>query len=306
MRLLLIRHGESQNNVKVHQHFHMSTPDLTGPPPAIIESLAQSWKENDLLTSKGHSQARLLSSKYSSVINAIKKEGHPVRIFSSIQNRPIQTALPLAQTTETLLEIIDDLHEIGGPGPPFPGVRELHQAMVRLGRDGISETAAEIRALDPLVDTSRLQRQSGRVLPRNNDEIYSSVPFTMLQSFANSISHRAGRVKEFLMSKELHDELGEDGLCVVFSHAAFLTFLIYEKLLGIEMRPVAEWEPKDFFDKGGVVLGQHMGNTATHLLDMDREGRCSAVWLNNLSHLVVADGSEIGSLTLEQRMFSKM
>jgi hypothetical protein len=100
---------------------------------------------------------------------------------------------------------------------------------------------------------------------------------------------------------------------VVFSHAAFLTFLIYEKLLGIEMRPVAEWEPKDFFDKGGVVLGQHMGNTATHLLDMDREGRCSAVWLNNLSHLVVADGSrrsgrksEIGSLTLEQRMFSKM
>lgn len=128
MHLLLIRHGQSTNNL------------------AAESGTGESDREPDPpLTPLGEQQAAALADWLS------RAEWVPDHLYASLMRRTIQTAAPLADRFGLRIEARDNLHEAGGPyvGPyleatPHPG-----------------STRAELQAFSPVVDLPDVVTDAG-------------------------------------------------------------------------------------------------------------------------------------------------
>ena len=161
MRVLFIRHGESEENVTSNTLFNPG-----GPPPST-EAILKLINETDgpmvdrNLSSLGKQQANILKDFY---INPLKQiinnnDDNKIKFVSSIQKRAWSTILPLAKALNKEIYIRDDLHEVGA-GPPIPGIRKYAKLIAEKKKDRILVTANELHEIEPRLNTKQYCNQN--------------------------------------------------------------------------------------------------------------------------------------------------
>eukprot|EP00947_MAST-08B_sp_MAST-8B-sp1_P005083 g5083.t1 len=297
VRVLLVRHGESTNNVLFHETFGaMTTSHGRDPPLEAVRRMADGFLSDDELTAKGHRQAAALASHWAGPLRSLQggMRGRKVRFFCSAMRRPQQTALPLARALGggVQIKVRDDLHEIGQAGPPVVGADTLARLLDESGKNLLKTTAADIRARAPgIFDVSGLPAAgpvlshggslSGRLTRgadayvRSAGEDGTATRLSPNPEFLDVAVKRAQGVAEWLRSDSLHDDVGDDGVVVLFAHGA-INALVIGALLA--MPPMV----------GFYALAATTPNTATSCLDVSRAsgGRpCRMQWINDVQHL---------------------
>jgi 2,3-bisphosphoglycerate-dependent phosphoglycerate mutase len=163
VRLLLIRHGESSNNVLWE---------------ADRAAFVQARSDDPPLTERGHQQARLLAAW-------LRAGGEPIdRLAVSPMQRALETAAPIAEALGIVPEVHADVHEHGGMyvGDPVSG--QGFAPTAGLGRSRIAELLPGATMPDALAEdgwwTGAHENHEARALrvarvaARLRDEVASS------------------------------------------------------------------------------------------------------------------------------------
>jgi len=110
---------------------------------------------------------------------------------------------------------------------------------------------------------------------------------------------RAARVASWLRMPELHDEIGDDGILILVSHADFLALLMANlcnvKFLDVNNNPDADVSAHGISEStlndeiqhkaASVYQKFRISLACTTLIDLKRDGSLSMVWMNKKSHL---------------------
>ncbi len=199
--VLLVRHGESSNNVIMAEAYakHGLTPE--GRAAADAEFLARRF-DDPPLSARGEAEAQALVS----LTPSLQAQGCVV--FVSPFLRTLQTAAPLVAALGGGAVCHPDVYEAGGCYHERDG-----------GRDGPGQclTAEEIRERFPGFDTSRLPAEGGWYSGSWEDDAAGRA--------------RGRRVAEWLLSPELKAEVGGKALVLVV-HAHFIDYLL-KGMLGL-------------------------------------------------------------------------
>ena len=206
MRVLLVRHGQSENNV-IQERL---SPMLARGEISSQEMWAMWMKErfdDPALTAKGKAEAVKLGNFYS---RWIKKEGCGAKLFASGMLRAAQTAHPLSVALSQPVKLRPDIFEVGGIYGSDDGSRSP------MTTPGKTNTASELQSLFPTYIVCDLP-QTGMWYT----EGYESRPQAI---------ERAAKVATWLKSPALHSEVGSD-VAIMVMHADFLNLLV-KSLLG--------------------------------------------------------------------------
>ena len=279
MRVLFIRHGESEENVTSNTLFNPG-----GPPPST-EAILKLINETDgpmvdrNLSSLGKQQANILKDFY---INPLKQiinnnDDNKIKFVSSIQKRAWSTILPLAKALNKEIYIRDDLHEVGA-GPPIPGIRKYAKLIAEKKKDRILVTANELHEIEPRLNTKQYCNQNGSILQDGSlhpgfDPIDTypeeDLSIGMTGAFLEQVTTRGNNVKQWLQSDELQNEIGSNGLLIIASHAAFLSRLILKSILNCK-----DWK-----------FNVNLKNSSTTLMSITKT-TCDLLTYNNEDHLI--------------------
>ena len=130
--------------------------------------------------------------------------------------RACETALAISSAVPGCkVEVHPLLYEVGGiyRSSPKP---QLSRGISFSASAGCGMTRQDFASSFPMFDVSRLPQDG----PWNEDKGYEST---------NESIQRAADIANWLHSKELHQEVGEDGMVVLVSHADFLALLLVRR-----------------------------------------------------------------------------
>ncbi len=246
MIVLLIRHGQSANNLYAGSHGHDYAAYMAGRHP------------EPPLTEIGKRQAQLLAQQMVAAATPTSAptpvEGaawvtaeHPIeRIFVSPMLRALQTALPLSRAVGVAPQVWVDLHEHGGV---FTG----------------NPQAGDVVGYPGLTSSELLAQFAGYTVDGGVDEQgWWSGGYEEMDACYT----RACRVAERLYA--LSDELGDVNIALV-THGTFLDALIHNL--------VVPGEPY-----GNRLHFSHL-NTGVSRIDFGSERRLALRYLNRIDHL---------------------
>lgn len=117
MKLLIIRHGQSENNL-----LHATTGSYDGRSP------------DPEMTDLGHQQAQLLADSMT-----VMAQPAPDVLYSSLMVRAVQTAVPIANTLDIPIYGHMDAYECGGPYVGVPHDPQPHPGASRETLQALSE-----------------------------------------------------------------------------------------------------------------------------------------------------------------------
>jgi len=203
MRLLVVRHGESTNNVVMEAIFDRK--DLS--PQEADRLWLESRTSDPDLSDIGQREAQDFGSYYARMFKA---SGARPRVYVSPFLRTLGTAKPLCEAMGVGAIVQPDIYETGGVF-----TTDL-KTKARSG-PGKNLSAAEISRIFPSYDVSRL---------RPEGQWYTGGFETQIEARA-----RAARVAQWLRSAALHQEVGDDVMVMVV-HASFISMLFAELLRG--------------------------------------------------------------------------
>lgn len=260
MRVLIVRHGESENNELTDR---VTEQGLTG--DAWWQEVMRLQHSDPRLTAKGEREAELLADFYAPIF---AESGYGCRIFTSPLLRCCQTTWPLASrhmaapaaSGRTTVTCHPEIFEVGGPHV----VKELASGELIFDDDNAGEcmTAADIEARFPGYNTDRLPSKG---------QWYVKGPETIWAEREMRAAERARRVVAWIRhDQKLHDKIGSTAVMVMVMHGGFINLLLQELLGGVHGFP----------------------NTATALLDISRSGKVHAHWVGDTAHL--EEGGETG------------
>lgn len=196
MKLFLIRHALSQNNVIQERLF---TEMRNGKPTAEAwEEWLQSRDSDPLLAERGQREALALAQHWATLLPK------DVRLYCSAMRRSLQTALPLAMELGATVHVRPDLEEVGG-------IYHNVDQSDRLKRSAApAATAADLHLEFGSLDT--------QALPETG-------PWNKGQGFeTDAEAHaRAGRVAQWL--RLLNSQTDHKNVVLV-SHSHFLDMLL--------------------------------------------------------------------------------
>ena len=205
MRLWLIRHGQSMNNIiqeKLNPLFQRGE--------ISAEQYNEIWlaerQDDPALSPKGIAEAAKLGAFLAEWIKG--QDGCRFKLYCSAMLRACQTIHPLSVATNSLVEIRPDIFETGGIYSSNGGANPQRVP-------GKTSTAAQLKSQFPDYDISALPQ---------NGPWYSSGWETREMAVA-----RAARVADWLCSPTLHSSVGTDVAAMVM-HADFLNLLLQQLL----------------------------------------------------------------------------
>ena len=203
MKLLLVRHGQSTNNIlQARLDPMVARGEIT---PEERDRLWMAQRVDDPpLTDTGCDEAQKLGEYYA---QWLQQRGLGAKLYASAMVRAAQTIEPLSKLLATPVQFRPDTFEIGG--------------IYSKGTDGEritgkTNTAAELQARFPKYDV--------RALPTEG------MWYTQGFETRPQATVRAAKVAGWLQSAELHSEVGGD-VAVMVMHADFLNSLL-QQLLG--------------------------------------------------------------------------
>jgi broad specificity phosphatase PhoE len=263
MRLLIVRHGESENNSMTDD---LGAMGLTG--DAYQQELFRRHKSDPALTPTGEREAELLADFYAPILTQLGRTCH---VFTSPFLRCCQTAWPLASRLSARVVCHPDLHENGG----VHAVVELPNGQLAFddaplhsrghigsrGHAGKCMSAADIESRFPGFNTAMLPSKG---------QWYAAGAETLSQS-----TERARRVAAWLMTgQELHADVGEHDVVVLLIHGGFINSLLNALLVEGDLR-------------GGTKVHFEFPNTATAFLSIPNpDDRVATVhWVGRVDHL---------------------
>jgi broad specificity phosphatase PhoE len=247
MKILVVRHGLSTNNVVMHEIGKMGVS---------TSEANRMWMDRRVddpeLTDRGKKEAEEFGAYYSRVFS---EAGTSIKIYCSPFWRTLQTALPLANSVSGVHVVVQpDIYEIGG----------VYTNGVNGDKTGPGKhlSADEIKQMFPLYDVVRL--------PEGN--WYTGGHETDVMAM-----ERLERVVIWLKSPELHAEVG-NSLLVLVVHGAFINLLFRSLLrMGNNSGPLNE---------SGATLSFSMPNTGTSLVEIPEPGAEARVhWIGRTDHL---------------------
>ena len=270
MRVLIVRHGESENNLMTDS---LAARGLAG--DAYQQELLRLHQSDPSLTAKGRQEAQQLADFYAPIF---AESGRRCHVFTSPFLRCCETTQPLASRLGASAEVTchPDLHENGG----VHAVVELPDGKLAFddrplrsrgppgarGHAGKCMSAADIQ--------SRFPGYGTRMLPPEG-QWYVEGSETAAQS-----AERAARVATWLKhDQDLHDDIGDDAVMVLIMHGGFIDSLL-KALLHAGGGPGA----------AAAVSSEHAAsfdfpNTATASLNISRGGSVAVGWIGSTSHL---------------------
>jgi broad specificity phosphatase PhoE len=191
MRILIVRHGLSTNNVVMH--------DIGAMDVSVTEA-NRLWMDRRVddpeLTERGKEEAEEFGAYYSRIL---AESGSAIKIYCSPFWRTLQTALPLAKAVSGVHVVVQpDIYEIGGV--------YTNGANGEKTGPGKQLTAAEVKEMFPLYDVSRLPEGGWYTGGHETDEM---------------AVERLEGVVTWLKSPALHAEVG-GALLVLVVHGAFI------------------------------------------------------------------------------------
>mmetsp|Transcript_35433 Transcript_35433/g.101856 ORF Transcript_35433/g.101856 Transcript_35433/m.101856 type:complete len:255 (+) Transcript_35433:47-811(+) len=205
LRLMLVRHGQSMNNVVQERIGPMlQRGDITA------EEFTRLWMSERVddpdLSSKGKAEAEKLGQYYAAWL---RKEGVGAKLYASAMVRACQTIQPLSEALGIGAQVRPDIFEVGGiyssdsEGRPAPGK---------------TNTAAELQALFPTYDVQAVAEVAN-----------GGMWYTQGHESRQEAIQRANTVSAWLKSPALAAEVNGDVAFMVM-HADFLNLLCKELL----------------------------------------------------------------------------
>eukprot|EP00927_Polykrikos_kofoidii_P049655 TRINITY_DN43692_c0_g1_i1.p1 TRINITY_DN43692_c0_g1~~TRINITY_DN43692_c0_g1_i1.p1 ORF type:complete len:281 (-),score=22.53 TRINITY_DN43692_c0_g1_i1:89-868(-) len=204
LKLLLVRHGQSTNNILLDRlDAERAVGEMT--PQEYRRTWMRERSDDPPLSSKGVVEAEQLGIFYGN-----KLRNKPVRLFCSAMYRACQTIAPLARELGNQpVTVRPDIHETGGIFASDG--REPIPSPVA----GKTHTAMQLAELFPTYDVSLLP-QTGMWTTAGYEDI-------------DQVNSRVLAVTNWLTSEQLRHDIG-DAQMVLVSHAVFLDKLL-QKLL---------------------------------------------------------------------------
>ena len=261
MRLFIIRHGQSKNNVLMAEINGRRARGMISSAEAEEEWL-RVREDDPPLTAEGLKEAQQLAQFYSRVFFEV---GTRLQIMPSPFLRTCQTCEPLARSMGDLAKVVvnADIFENGGV---YKAGRDAHGNTLRIA-PGECMSAADIRRLFPGFDTTKLPSEGPWYTSSYEDEA--------------SAAARAVRVANWLKSSTLQKQVGDDILVLVM-HGGFIDVLI-KALLGLSSSEGGVAGGAEFSDPtSGVSIP--FPNTATALLEL-HAAAVTVRWLGRVDHL---------------------
>mmetsp|Transcript_15226 Transcript_15226/g.29853 ORF Transcript_15226/g.29853 Transcript_15226/m.29853 type:complete len:296 (+) Transcript_15226:46-933(+) len=214
MKILLIRHAESSNNVlsaKIKEEVKATFGTQTQRWKQEYKHAYQLVRSSDPdLSEVGVQQAASMGRFVANYLQDLNKEAV---IFTSGMQRAILTAKPLSLAIGTKMAIRRDLHEVGG----VYASREGKSGIVHSEERSATREEFTKKFGDIIGDVSDLPESGGwYTLGHKEDKAQAAA--------------RAGRVCNWLISKELRDSIGNK-VCIIVSHGAFMDFIVKTLLL---------------------------------------------------------------------------
>lgn len=250
MRLLIVRHGQSQNNEMGDRVAERGLPAEES-----YQEVLRLHQSDPPLTTLGEHEAEELADFYAPIFT---ESGRECRVFTSPFFRCCQTAWPLASRLNARVQCHPDVHENGG----VHKVSEQPDGQLAFDEalPGDCMSSADIEARFPGYGTALLPAEG---------QWYVHGAETPAQSAV-----RARGVAAWLKhDRDLHEDIG-GAIMVLVMHGGFINSLLKE-LLG---RDAASED---------ITLG--FPNTATALLDITHDDEplpsVSVVWIGRVDHL---------------------
>lgn len=208
LRILLIRHGQSTNNIHADEVWRGKYRKLPEERKSIIYINKRS--SDPELSALEKNQSDALAKHLEKSIQAVEQRGAKIKMFSSAMLRSCMTIHPLSMALDNKeVIILDNIFEVGGI---YDGIDPTAK--------GKTSTASELKARFPHYDVSNLKQ---------NGMWYDGIKETTQDGIK-----RAARVAKWLRSADLQEEMGPNGLVVIVSHEYFLDYLHQELLQVME------------------------------------------------------------------------
>lgn len=258
MKLVLVRHAESENNemyAKIKAEYKSQLGTATNSWKVAAKRAYLPKRSSDPgITAAGRVQAQQLARHYT---RPFIDGGGNVTIFCSALCRTTLTATPLAVALNERITIRGDLHEVGGVYQSSMDEKGniIHNSADSPSREEILEKYPIVKDVSDLPATGPWYK-GGR------------------ESW-NDANARARRVAEWLKSEDLATDIGANGVCVVFTHGNFLDLLL-KALLGNHVQK----EEKLY----------EVGNTAVVSMEINGS-KAGLLFLDNTAHLVKPQSS---------------
>ena len=210
MKLLIVRHGESSNNVIMAKIFGANRVRLTSGDITMADA-EREWLEqrsdDPSVSAKGFAEAQEFGNHYAELF---RRSGSTPRVYCSPFLRTLQTAQPFATLTGATVVLQPDIFEVGG-------VYNIDKATGGRGGPGECLTAAHIQEQYPGYDVAKLPAVGGWYTDGYETDAMAVV--------------RARKVSAWLRSSALRAEVGDD-VAVLVVHGAFINLLLLELLDG--------------------------------------------------------------------------
>jgi len=208
MKLLLVRHAQSHNNViQASVHQRISKGELK-PFEAQHEWLEQR-QDDPGLTAAGHKQTAVLAKH---VVRKVKtKGGGKVMMMCSPMKRACETAAAIAALLGERVELNTNLCEVGGI---YAAKKVMRNALIPSFENvpGVCPSSSDLRSRYPNFDSPTLPASGPWDGGRGHESVEQAI------SRSQTLAH-------WLKSEDLQSKVG-NGMLVLVSHADFIALLL--------------------------------------------------------------------------------